>query len=141
MKALSIFVCTIFFFLSSAQASEFGEGKFTNRGNLHWLMNSEGAVFIRTNNVGGEPYASFLAKECAQGRSIKIVTGLSTFVAATVEKNCKVFRSGHPLASPAQDTMIISGNTLIVNGDIYSVGGPEVIQEYEFMRYVSVNSF
>lgn len=141
MKSLSIFFCMALAFLSSVHASDSGTGKFTNKGNLHWLMNSEGAVYIRTNNVGGEPYASYLAKECEDGRSIKIVTGLSAFVAAKVEKHCKVFRSGHPLASPAQDTMIISGNTLIVNGDIYSVGGPEVLQEYEFMRYVSINSF
>lgn len=141
MKYIKFLLLTLCFTTGIAQSADFGKGKFTNAGNLHWLMNSEGAVFIRTNNVGGEPYARYIAEQCSMGRTIKIVTGIAAYVAPSVEKACRVFRSGHPQASPAQDTMIISGNTLIVNGDLYSVAGPEVTHEYEFMRHLSISDF
>lgn len=141
MKFVVFYFFSLALFGGTVHAQEYGKGKFTNNGNHHWLINTKGAVFIRTDNVGGIPYAKSLAEQCVQGRSIKIVTGLSTYVAPEVEKNCQVFRSGHPQASPSQDTMIVSGHTLIVNGDIYTIGGSEVIQEYEFMRHLSISAF
>lgn len=141
MKFIQFLVALSIMLSGVAYASENGEGKFTNAGNVHWLINSTGTVFIRTNNVGGDAYAKVLAEHCLNGRSIKIVTGIASFVAPQVEKNCQVFRSGHPSAAPAQDVMIITGNTLIVNGDIYSFGGHEVVREYEFMRYLASSGF
>lgn len=92
--------------------------------------------------VPGSALYNQLEDSCKQGKIVEVIVPAETAASLNGKKTCfPVFFSMHPSVKPQADVLLIDRTDLFVGGGYYGSNTPEVLQEYQFQRYIKVNGF
>lgn len=92
--------------------------------------------------VPGSALYNQLENSCKQGKIVEVIVPAETAASLNGKKTCfPVYFSLHPNVKPQADVLLVDRTDLFVGGGYYGSNTPEVLQEYQFQRYIKVNGF
>lgn len=139
---LMSFVLTSCAAMPEPQRAAIKDSTVSSRGSVFWVNNSN-IIWARLNALlPSSALFKSLEEACKQGKIVEVVVSADSALSLSGKTTCfPVYMSMHPETRPSRDVLIVDSNTLIYGGDVYAVGGPEVVQEYQFQRYLKSTSY